>query len=165
VYHAQLASPLRVVDIVAGHLAYVLVRVLINGAAFLAVMAAFGTLHSPWAVAALPVTVLVGLAVAAPVHGYSASIQIDGYLALLFRFAVIPMALFSGAFFPVESLPVGLRALAYALPLWHGVDLCRAATLGVAPAWSIPGHLLYLIAWAAAGFLLALHRFQRRLVI
>ncbi len=165
VYHAQLASPLRVADILAGHLAYVLVRVLINAVAFLAVMAAFGTLHSPWAVAALPVTLLVGLAVAAPVHAYAASIVIDGYLALLFRFAVIPMALFSGAFFPVESLPVGLRALAYALPLWHGVDLCRAATLGVAPAWSIPGHVLYLAAWSATGFLLALHRFRRRLVV
>jgi lipooligosaccharide transport system permease protein len=165
VYYAQLASPLRVVDILAGHLAYVLVRALINGAAFLLVMAAFGTLHSPWALAALPVTLLVALSVAAPVHAYSASITIDGYLALLFRFAVIPMALFSGAFFPVESLPVGLRALAYVLPLWHGVDLCRAATLGLAPAWSIPGHLLYLAAWSVAGFLLALHRFRRRLVI
>jgi lipooligosaccharide transport system permease protein len=165
VYYAQLASPLRVFDMVAGHLAFVLVRVLVSCAAFLAVMAAFGTLHSPWALATLPVSVLVGLAMAAPVHAYTASIRMDGYLALLFRFAVIPMGLFSGAFFPVESLPVGLRALAYALPLWHGVDLCRAATLGVAPDWSIPGHLLYLSAWLVAGFLLALRQFRRRLVI
>jgi lipooligosaccharide transport system permease protein len=165
VYHAQLASPLRVVDMLAGHLAYVLVRVVVSGAAFLAVMAAFGTIHSPWAVAALPVAVLVGFAVAAPAHAYSASVRIDGYLALLVRFAVIPMSLFSGAFFPVESMPVVLRALAYALPLWHGVELCRAATLGVAPDLSVPGHLLVLAAWSALGFLLALRQFRRRLVI
>jgi lipooligosaccharide transport system permease protein len=165
VYFAQLASPLRVVDMLAGHLAFVLVRVLVSSTAFLVVMAAFGTVHSPWALATLPVVVLLGLAMAAPVHAYTAAIRIDGYLALLFRFALIPMGLFSGAFFPVESLPAGLRALAYALPLWHGVDLCRAATLGVAPDWSIPGHLLYLAAWSAAGFLLALNRFRRRLVI
>ena len=53
--------------------------------------------------------------------------------ALLFRFGVIPMTLFAGVFFPVESLPLVLRWLAYASPLWHGVELCRAATLGVAP--------------------------------
>jgi lipooligosaccharide transport system permease protein len=165
VYFAQLASPLRVVDMLAGHLAFVLVRVLVSGTAFLVAMAAFGTVHSPWGPATLPVSVLLGLAVAAPVHAYTASIRIDGYLALLFRFAVIPMGLFSGAFFPVESLPIGLRVLAYALPLWHGVELCRAATLGVAPDWSIPGHLLYLAAWSAAGFLLALNRFRSRLVV
>ncbi|MBX6355569.1 MAG: ABC transporter permease [Micromonosporaceae bacterium] len=165
VYFAQLASPLRVSDMLAGHLAFVLVRVLASCAAFLAVMAAFGTLHSPWALATLPASGLVGLAVAAPVHAYTASIRFDGSLTLLFRFAVIPMTLFSGAFFPVESLPVGLRALAYALPLWHGVDLCRAATLGVAPDWSVSGHLLYLAVWAAAGFPLALRQFRRRLVI
>jgi lipooligosaccharide transport system permease protein len=165
VYFAQLASPLRVFDMLAGHLAFLLVRVLASCAAFLAVIAAFGTLHSPWAPATLPISALLALAVAAPVHAYTASIRMDGYLALLFRFAVLPMGLFSGAFFPVESLPVGLRALAYALPLWHGVDLCRAATLGVAPQWSLPGHLLYLAAWAAAGFLLALRRYRRRLVI
>ena len=62
----------------------------------------------------------------------------DSYLAILFRLGVIPMSLFSGVFFPVESLPVLLRWIAYVLPLWHGVDLSRAATLGVAPA--VVGH-------------------------
>lgn len=75
------------------------------------------------------------------------------------------MSLFSGVFFPVESLPGPLRALAYALPLWHGVDLTRAATLGMPPEWSASGHLLVLAGWAAAGWLLARDRFTRRLVV
>lgn len=165
VYHAQLASPLRVVDMLAGHLAYVLLRVFASCAAFLAVVAAFGTVHSLWALATLPIAMLVGLAVAAPLHAYSAAIGSDSYLPLLIRFTVIPMGLFSGVFFPVESLPAGLRILAYALPLWHGVDLSRAATLGVAPDWSVPGHLLCLAAWAAVGWLLAVSRFRHRLVL
>lgn len=165
VYLAQLASPLRLVDMIGGHLAFILIRVLTSCAAFLAVVAAFGTLHSPWALATLPVCALVGLAIAAPVHAYTAAIRSDNYLAVLIRFAIIPMGLFSGAFFPVESLPSGLRALAYALPLWHGVDLARAATLGVAPAWSIPGHLLYLLAWSVVGFLLTVDRYRHRLVV
>jgi lipooligosaccharide transport system permease protein len=164
-YFAQSAAPLRVGDILGGHLAFVLFRVLTTSAAFLLVMAVFGALRSPWAVATLPVVLLLGLAVAAPTFAFSSWAPSDSYLALLFRFAAIPMTLFAGIFFPVESLPVALRWLAYATPLWHGVDLCRAATLGVAPQWSIAGHLLYLAAWALVGWLLARHSFRRKLVL
>jgi lipooligosaccharide transport system permease protein len=78
---------------------------------------------------------------------------------------VIPMSLFSGVFFPVESLPGLLRWFAYVLPLWHGVDLSRATTLGVAPEWSATGHLLCLAAWAGAGWWVAYRQFRRRLVV
>ena len=165
IYFAQVAAPLRVADILGGHLAFVLFRVLTSSAVFLLVAAVFGTLHSPWALATLPLVVLVGLAVAAPTFAYSSSVSSDNYLALLFRVGVIPMTLFAGVFFPVELLPGTLRWLAYASPLWHGVDLCRAATLGVAPQWSIAGHLLYLSAWSGGGWLLAYRCFRRRLVV
>jgi lipooligosaccharide transport system permease protein len=80
--------------------------------------------HSPWALATLPLAALLGLAVAAP----------------------------------------ALRWLAYASPLWHGVDLCRAATLGVPAQWSVAGHLGYLALWAVGGWWLAWRAFHRRLV-
>jgi len=163
-YWAQAAAPLRVGNILGGHLAFAMVRVLTSVLAFLLVTTAFGTMHSWWALTVPAIGALVGLAVAAPTFAYAASIHSDSYLAILFRLGLVPMSLFSGVFFPVESLPVALRAVAYALPLWHGVDLTRAATLGVAPAWSIPGHLVYLAAWSVAGWLLARHRFARRLV-
>ncbi|MEH0823522.1 MULTISPECIES: ABC transporter permease [unclassified Micromonospora] len=164
-YSAQSAAPLRIVDILAGHLAFVLFRALTASVAFLLVTALFGALHSGWAVAALPVVALLCLAVAAPTFAYAAAVDSDSWLAMLFRFAVIPMTLFAGVFFPVESLPGVLRWLAYGTPLWHAVDLCRAATLGVAPQWSVPGHLLYLAAWAVGGWLLAARLFRRRLVV
>ena len=163
IYFAQAAAPLRVRDIVGGHLAFVLLRVLTSTAAFLVITVLFGAVHSWWALAVLPLSVLVGMAVAAPTFAYSASVPSDNFLAMLFRFAVIPMSLFAGVFFPVESLPAALRWLAYVSPLWHGVDLSRAATLGVAPQWSATGHLIYLLAWAVAGWYLARQRFARRL--
>lgn len=165
IYFSQAAAPLRAADILGGHLAFVLTRTLMSCVAFLAVAAAFGTVHSVWALATLPVALLLGFAVAAPTFAYAASVSTDSYLAILLRFGVIPMSLFSGVFFPVEALPGGLQWVAYALPLWHGVDLSRAATLGVAPQWSVTGHLLYLSAWAAAGWCLAHARFRRRLVV
>jgi len=164
IYFAQAAAPLRVGDILGGHMAFVLVRVFLSTSAFLLVATAFGAVPSVWALAVVPVALLLGLAVTAPVFAYSASVRSDTFLALLFRFAILPMSLFSGVFFPVESMPVVLRWIAYVTPLWHGVDLCRAATLGTAPQWSLVGHVAYLMLWAVAGWLLAHARFRKRLI-
>ncbi|MEV6346546.1 ABC transporter permease [Actinoplanes sp. NPDC051851] len=164
-YFAQVAAPLRIADILGGHLAFMLLRVAMSIGAFLLIAAAFGTLRSAWSLAVLPIAVLAGAAVALPAAAYTATVSSDTYLAVLFRFAVLPMSLFSGVFFPVESLPTLLRWVAYALPLWHGVDLTRAATLGENPGPAGLGHVLYLVLWCAAGWLLAHRRYRRRLVI
>ncbi|UQU63490.1 ABC transporter permease [Couchioplanes caeruleus] len=165
IYFGQASAPLRVADILDGHLLFVVFRTLTSCAAFLLIATAFGTMHSAWALATLPIAALVGLAVATPTFAYAATVRSDSYLAILFRLGVIPMSLFSGVFFPVESLPAVFRWIAYALPLWHGVDLGRAATLGTAPSWSAAGHVVYLALWAGAGWLLALRRFRKRLVV
>jgi lipooligosaccharide transport system permease protein len=165
VYFAQAAAPLRVVDIVSGHLAFMIFRVLLSVTAFLLVAALFGTLHSVWALAVLPIGALTGLAVAGPVMAYTASVTSDSYLAILLRFAVLPMSLFSGVFFPIESLPEVLRWVAWVLPLSHGVDLSRAASLGLAPGPDAWWQLLYLAAWGVAGWFLTVRRFRRRLVV
>jgi lipooligosaccharide transport system permease protein len=164
-YFAQAAAPLRVDDVLGGHLAFVVFRAIVSAAAFLAVAAAFGTLRSGWALAVLPIAGLLALAVAAPTFAYAASVSRDSYLVILFRFALLPMSLFSGVFFPIDALPAPLAWAAYTLPLWHGVELSRAATLGVAPHWMAVAHAFYLAGWAAAGWLLARARFRARLIV
>jgi lipooligosaccharide transport system permease protein len=165
VYFAQAAAPLRVGDILGGHLAFMVFRVLLSAAAFLLIALFFGVIRSWWAPLTLLIAVAVGLAVAAPTAAYSASISSDSYLAMLLRFAVLPMSLFSGVFFPIGSLPSVLQGVAWALPLSHGVELSRDAMLGRAPGLSGLWHALYLLAWCAGGWWLALARYRRRLVI
>jgi lipooligosaccharide transport system permease protein len=162
-YHSMKATPVGVVDMLVGQIGFILLRVGTSAVGFLVVMWAFGAVHSPWGLAALPAAILMGLATAAPVFAYSASIGNDGLFAVLFRFAVIPMTLFAGVFFPVGSLPLAPRLLAYVSPLWHGVELCRAASLGHGSPWALAGHTGYLLLWAAGGFLLARWRFERKL--
>jgi lipooligosaccharide transport system permease protein len=164
VYFAQAAGPLRVADILSGQLAFIVLRSLLSAAVFLLVAVLFGAVHSWWAPATLLVAMLAGLAVAAPTAAFSATIRTDSYLSVLIRLAVLPMSLFSGVFFPIDRLPELLRLVAYALPLWHAVDLSRAATLGTPPGLTALWHVLYLLAWCVAGCLLAHARFHRRLV-
>ena len=83
--------------------------------------------------------------------------------ALLFRFGLIPLFLFSGTFFPVSQLPVAIRPLAYITPLWHGVSLCRSLSLGTASLWPSVGHVAYLAAVAGAGVYAGVRTYRRRL--
>lgn len=163
-YHAQLAAPLRVRDVLSGHIVWVTLRLGISAAVFLVIMALFGTLHSPWAVLCIPAAVLTGLAWVPGMFGYAATLETDSGFALVFRFLVMPMFLFSGTFFPISQLPDWLEPVAVLTPLWHGVELCRDLALGTPELLPSLGHVAYLVLWAAAGFWWALRTFTRRLV-
>jgi lipooligosaccharide transport system permease protein len=163
VYFAMQASPLRPRDMVVGQELYILVRAGTGTVGFLVAMLLFGTVHSWWAIATAPVCLLLAAAGSLPVIAYSATITSDNMFSLIFRFGVIPMTLFSGVFFPVSALPVAARWLAYVSPLWHAVELCRSATLGVPAIGPVALHVGYLGLWTAAGYALARWRFARRL--
>ena len=163
-YDAMLATPLRVRDILYGHLTWITMRVLLSSAIFLVVLAAFGAAKSPEAVFLLPAATLTGLAFAAPIAAYAVTLERDQGLTAIFRFGVIPMFLFSGTFFPVSQLPAALRPVAYFTPLWHGVDLCRHLDVGRASFLGSLGHVAYLVVWVAAGTAVATVTYRRRLV-
>jgi lipooligosaccharide transport system permease protein len=163
-FHAMLATPLRTRDLLIGHQLYIAARLAIVAGIYLVVLAAFGALHSPYAVFAWPAAILVGLAHSSVVSGFSAWLERDEGFNALFRFGIMPMFLFSGTFFPVSRLPHGVREIAYATPLWNGVDLMRHLTLGTASLWPSLAHAAYLVLWIAVGLAIASRMYQRRLV-
>jgi lipooligosaccharide transport system permease protein len=112
----------------------------------------------------LPVAVLTGMAHATPIFAFAAKQDNDSGFAMLFRFGIVPMFLFSGTFFPVSQLPDVLQPIAYVTPLWNGVDLCRDLALGQPDLSSAFVHLGVLAGWTVAGFLLAARVFEKRLV-
>jgi lipooligosaccharide transport system permease protein len=165
VYQAAVASPLRPVDLFHGHVLFVTLRLAMNCAIFLAVAAAFGAIQSPWMIAALPVAVLTGLAFATPIEAWAVTRTRDTSFAMIFRFGMIPLFLFSGTFFPVTQLPGWLQPIAYLTPLWHGVSLCRALNLGTADLGQVVIDVAYLAALAAAGLLAGNRTYRRRLYV
>src|SRR5262249_25092319 len=95
---------------------------------------------------------------------WGAYTESDASFVAIFRFAILPLFLFSGTFFPVSSMPVPFQALAYATPLWHGIDLCRQLTLGsVVPSVAL-ADLVFLLAWIVGCLTLAVISYRRRLV-
>jgi lipooligosaccharide transport system permease protein len=164
-YHAMAATPLTSFDILLGHLLWIATRVAMGSGVYLGVVAAFGAIKSPLAVLAFPACILIGMAFVGPIVAFAATRETDGGFAALMRFGIVPMFLFSGTFFPISQLPVAVRWLAYATPLWHGVDLVRSLTLGHVDVWVDLGHVAYLAAWAAVGIAIAARVFKRRLAV
>ncbi len=162
-YSAMLSTPLRVGDVLAGHLGYIALRLAFGAAGFLLAASFFGVWSTPLVLLAIPAAVLTGLAFAAPVMAFAASIDSDAGFALLYRLGVIPLFLFSGTFFPVTQLPGWMQGVAKVTPLYHGAALCRALARGVA-GWDDVGHVGYLSGWLGFGTALAVWAYRRRLV-
>ena len=90
----------------------------------------------------------------------TSTVEGDDWLAAIFRFGLVPLFLFSGTFFPVEQLPDWVEPIAWATPLWHGVELCRDLASGQVEALPTVVHVVYLVVVTALGAVLAV-RAQR----
>lgn len=166
-YYAMIATPLRVRDIVAGHLTALGARTAAVCLVFVAVLAPFGVFSSWWGtLLAAGFAALTSLSIAAAIYSISVRITNISDFAMIYRLGIFPMFLFSGAFFPVSNLPDAMEWVARLLPLWHGVELTRMASLG---SWegaaTVLGHLAYLVVFLVAGVLLGIRGLGRRLVV
>jgi lipooligosaccharide transport system permease protein len=165
VYIAARATMLRPADIYRGHLLFITMRITMNSACFVIIMAAFGLIRSPWAVLLLPAAMLTGFAFAVPTAAWTVTLDHETTMNYPIRFGAVPLMLFSGTFFPISQLPGWIRPLAYATPLWHGVDLCRALSLGTVDAGSAAINVGYLVALAAIGLWAGGRTYRRRLYV
>ena len=114
---------------------------------------------------AIAAAVLTGLAFGAVLMAYTSTLEEDtGQLAMVMRFVVLPMTLFSGTFFPLTVFPIWLQWIGWISPLWHGTELVRVFTYGYPePIWLTVVHVAYLAAMFAVGWVWARRIAVRRL--
>jgi lipooligosaccharide transport system permease protein len=161
-YDAALATPMRPGDIALGEIGWALIRGGLYAIAFMTVMLAMGLVHSAWAVADVPVALLVGFGSAAA--GMTATTFMRSWQHFEFiMLATLPMFLFSATFYPLSVYPRPLQIVVECTPLYQGVALMRGLTLGVVG----PGllwHAAYLALMGLAGLWVAGARIGRLLL-
>jgi len=166
VFHAMHATPISGRDIALGNIAWIGARMLLVATIFTVIMVLFGAAASPLVVLAIPAAALTGLAFAAPIVAFSATQRTPDRFNALFRFGITPLFLFSGTFYPVESLPAVLQPLAWVTPLWHGVSLARGlslGTIGADPSMAAV-HLAVLLGFTAVGTWFAIRTVNAKLL-
>jgi lipooligosaccharide transport system permease protein len=165
-FDAMIATPITVRDIVLGHLYWMFVRIGIVTGVFMAIAFLFGAFTSPTFILAWPAATLTGVAFGMCLSAWTATRKTENSFAIVFRFIVTPLFLFSGTFFPIEQLPDAIEPVAWLTPLFHGVALTRALAIGHDLNLVTLGiHLAVVLAMVAIGFFVALRTFKKRLVV
>jgi lipooligosaccharide transport system permease protein len=164
-YYGPHASPLTPQQIAAGHIMAVTLRFLLQSAVYFAAVALFGAAPGGWGWVTILVATLAALSFGLPLMAYSASITEDkGQFALVMRFIVMPLFLFSGTFFPLESLPLAVRWIGWISPIWHGTELGRVFSYGYQePALLTLLHVVVLVGLAVAGWFLTRRQFALKM--
>ena len=142
-FTAILSTPLSPGDIAVGELGWALIRGGLYAIGFMVVMVVLGLVVSPWVVLAVPAALLVGFAFGAV--GMAATSFMRTWQDFdLIQLVVLPLFLFSGTFYPIETYPEALRLIVQLTPLYQGVDLIRSLTVGaISPVLLV--HVAYLL--------------------
>jgi lipooligosaccharide transport system permease protein len=162
-YEAMLSTPISVRSIVGGELGWIAFRIGTLATVFIVVLTLFGIVRTPWAVLAIPVATLIGVAFSACLIAFTATQKNDVGFSAIFRFVINPLFLFSGTFFPLTQLPDSVEWVAWLTPLFHGVELIRGLVLNSLDPAAAPIHLAYLLVMAGAGIWLAERNLTKRM--
>jgi len=151
IFHSIVATPVSMDDVVLGEILYGAFKGVLYGLVFLVVVALFGLVKSFWALLApVPIALMVTVFSVLSMIWTSIAPGFDSF-GYFFTLLITPMFFFSGVFFPVDTLPAGIRLIAWFMPLYHAVEVVRPLILGTA-GWAVAGHL----AWLAIVVLLTL---------
>ena len=128
-YKAMLATSLGPLDVALGEIAWALMRGGIYATAFTLVLAGLGLVTSWWALLAVPAAIIVAFGFAS--FGMAITSYMKSHHQMnFFEIFLLPMFLFSGAFYPLTVFPGWVQAIIKALPLRQGIELVTRAMAG-----------------------------------
>jgi lipooligosaccharide transport system permease protein len=164
-FFAMNATPVRGKDIVNGVVASSLVKTIITVGIYELVLLGFGAISSAVALPMFFSALFTGVAFGSLMMAVTSFIkEDDGFFAIVGRFIIAPMTLFSGTYYPLESMPFYLQWVGWISPLWHGTDLGRVISYGSPQqGWVVLSHWIYLSLWLAVGLTLAYRQVTKRL--
>ncbi|MFA7382258.1 MAG: ABC transporter permease [Desulfurivibrionaceae bacterium] len=129
-YEAILMTPLGVADLVLGEIVWGASKGVLAGFIMLLTLPLFGVIPSLWAIALLPVLFISGMFFAAFGLIMTALAKNYDFFNYFTSLVITPLFLFSGIFFPVETMTAPVRVVLEMLPLTPIVSLARILCYG-----------------------------------
>ena len=162
-FHAMLAGPATVADVIAGEVLFGIVKNIAFGIIILVVIGVMGQVQSAWALLIPVFLILPGTIFSLMALSYTGIITHIDYLNYYITLVTTPMYLFAGVFFPVSSMPEWLQVLAWFNPLYHSVEVCRSLVIGQV-SMALWQHVICLGIFSAILSPLPVYFFKKRLI-
>jgi len=147
-FDAILATPVNIDDLVAAELIWGAAKSVIYGLTIMIVVALFGLVDSPLLLLSVPFIFLCGLIFAEVSMITTALVPGIDSFSYFYTLFMTPLFLFSGIFFPVETLPKAVAGVAWFTPLYHLVAICRSFAAG--HITGVIGSIVWIVVVAAA---------------
>lgn len=162
-YDALLAAPIDVDELVLAEGTWTAAKAGVFGSVPLVVTFFFG-LQPTWGMLLVPLIAFVaGLGWAFFGMWMSTVVKTIDAFSYITAAVLTPLFLVAGTFFPISNLPPALQVLAQLNPLYHCVELVRAASFGWEPLVDLY-HFAMLFGFALAMWQLAAAGMRRRLL-
>ena len=122
----------------------------------------FSSLSALWLI---PIEIYFGACFACVIMAVASFVKKDdGWFAIIGRFVIAPMFLFSGTFYSLATLPLSVRWVGWISPLWHATEIGRYVSYRQDFSVAILlVHFGYLTALGATGLAIAYWKFAKRL--
>jgi lipooligosaccharide transport system permease protein len=163
-YDGMVAAPVTVADLFVGELLWAGSKGFFFSGCVVLVMALFGALPLPAGLLAMPIGFLAGTTFGAISLLVTSYVRNINHFNFYFTGFLSPMFFFSGTFFPLDSLPRGLRPFAEILPLTHAVRLTRSLALSRFSPVLVADLAFLVVVTLLAGYL-AIRRLRARIVV
>jgi lipooligosaccharide transport system permease protein len=162
-YDAILATPVDAEELVTAEVLWIAAKSGVYGLAPLLVAMMFGLDPSPGMLLVPFIGFVTGLGFASFGVGLSAIVPAIDSFNYVISALITPLFLVAGTFFPIDTLPGWARTAAQFNPLYHCVELVRAA---VFLTWSASDwtHVAVLVVFAAIAWRWAIARMERVLI-
>ena len=129
-FDAILATPVSIDDLIAGELLWGASKSILYGTTIIIVISAFGLVNSPLVLLVIPLLFISGLIFSEISLIVVAKVPGIDSLNYFYTLVMTPMFLFSGIFFPLDTMPPVVTNIAFFTPLYHLVNICRAFASG-----------------------------------
>ena len=164
-FFAMISTQLMARDLVGGIMIASSIRCSFNTLIYAGVLVLFGAIPLTSVPVLVFAAIFAGISFAGVMLAVTSFVkQDDGFYAIVGRFVLTPMFMFSGTFYPLESLPIYLQWVGWISPVWHATNLGRNLSYGleVAP-WLLAVHVIFMGALLVVAMVVATRKFASRL--
>lgn len=157
-------TPLTIEEIILGEILWGATKAVISALAMILIFSLFGAMNIRFFPLILILAFINGIMFSSIAVGVTSKVPNIDSISYWVFFFVVPMSFLSSTFFPLDSLPLILRIIAYFFPLIHLVDILRVITLENKISIIILFNLAYIIPIGLLCLMIAIKLMRGRLV-